>query len=277
MLCELRTSEDPELEAKASHFLVLNKFAITQGHFILATTENKPQSHLLESDDLAAAMACINAYDQEGKELFVFFNSGQHSGASQPHRHLQLLPVEEMRSDLPVESEDRVSSWDILTKSVPALSADDNNELIIEAEGWPFRAFAAAVDLKMSAKTLHQTYLALYRRACRAVDEYAESKGFAVVAEHAHDIGITDGEAWISYNLALTDTRMVICPRMRDRVDLTDREGKKAGAISLNGTLLAGTALVKSEAEWNALKADATALEGILKRVGIPGMLKVGI
>lgn len=32
-------------------------------------------------------------------QLFAFFNSGKHSGASQPHRHIQFLPVEEMVDD----------------------------------------------------------------------------------------------------------------------------------------------------------------------------------
>ena len=79
-----------------SHILVLNKFAIVPEHFILATKDFKEQTHLLEEDDLGVAIACLQAWKMHGKGLFAFFNSGEHSGASQPHRHLQFLPVDAM-------------------------------------------------------------------------------------------------------------------------------------------------------------------------------------
>lgn len=88
-----------------THLLVLNKFPIIASHFILATKTNKQQTHILEQDDLEATYACLKAWgdgaaqDSKQKRLFAFFNSGEHSGASQPHRHLQFLPVENMRDN----------------------------------------------------------------------------------------------------------------------------------------------------------------------------------
>jgi ATP adenylyltransferase len=91
---------------------VLNKFPIIAEHFILATKANKKQTHVLEQDDLEAAYACLKAWqggnDGKHRRLFAFFNSGEHSGASQPHRHLQFLPVESMRHG------DATSAWDLL-------------------------------------------------------------------------------------------------------------------------------------------------------------------
>lgn len=87
-------------ELAPGHYVVLNKFAIVPEHFILATKEFRPQTHLLEEDDLGAAYACLKAYRTEGRELFGFFNSGEHSGASQPHRHIQFLPVASMLEGL---------------------------------------------------------------------------------------------------------------------------------------------------------------------------------
>lgn len=84
-----------------SHLLVLNKYPVIPQHFIIATKLKKQQTHLLEPEDLAFTHACIREWDegrQNGK-LFAFFNSGQHSGASQPHRHLQFLSVDEMKRD----------------------------------------------------------------------------------------------------------------------------------------------------------------------------------
>jgi ATP adenylyltransferase len=93
-----------------SHLLVLNKFPIIAGHFILATKSNKKQTHVLEQDDLEATYACLKAWqhDSKQKRLFAFFNSGDHSGASQPHRHLQFLPVETMRDS------EVTNGWDLL-------------------------------------------------------------------------------------------------------------------------------------------------------------------
>ena len=97
-----------------THLLLLNKYPIIASHFILATKTNKQQTHILEQDDLEATFACLKAW-QEGsadgskrKRLFSFFNSGDNSGASQPHRHLQFLPVEHMRDS------ETANGWDLL-------------------------------------------------------------------------------------------------------------------------------------------------------------------
>ncbi|KFY25609.1 hypothetical protein V493_04552 [Pseudogymnoascus sp. VKM F-4281 (FW-2241)] len=82
-----------------SHHLVLNKFALTPNHTILATKSFESQTELLAPNDLEATYALLAAYDAAGHRLFGFFNSGPHSGASQPHRHVQFLPVESMRKD----------------------------------------------------------------------------------------------------------------------------------------------------------------------------------
>ena len=92
-----------------AHFLVLNKFPVIPDHFILATKVFKEQTHFLEEDDFAAAYACLKAYRLNSEELFGFFNSGEYSGASQSHRHIQFLPVESMRSGI-----NRKLHWDVL-------------------------------------------------------------------------------------------------------------------------------------------------------------------
>ena len=242
--------------------------------------ENKRQDHLLQEDDLLAATACIKAYAEfdKGKEggVFVFYNSGQHSGASQQHRHLQLLPIAEMKRGLP-SSDDQQATWDVLADSLPAgdsssssITADRGDVTVAEYTALPFRIFSSPINTAMSGAALRKVYVELYRRACRAVDEYAASRGFAVVAEMAHELEITDGAAWISYNLAITSSRMVIVPRMRQGADLMDAEGKsKVGAVEVNGTVLAGTALVKGQAEWEGMRREAE-MKRVLGLIGVP-------
>ncbi|EJP66722.1 Ap4A phosphorylase II [Beauveria bassiana ARSEF 2860] len=256
----------------AAHFLVLNKFAIVPGHFILATRVYKPQTDVLEADDLHATLACLRAYqeaaspaplssssssgggddddddgDGEDGALFAFFNCGEHSGASQPHRHIQMLPVAAMREGLPADS-----AWRVLATQLNGGGGGGGGVAA------PFTTFSQRITLDTSQEELHAAYLRLYAQAVRAVKgEESEVS--------------TTGEAAISYNLAMTRDRLVLCPRRAEGDAVRDPDtGHVVGKVSLNGTMLAGTALVKTEAEWEALRKNPRALTTVLKSVGIP-------
>lgn len=285
-----------------AHVLVLNRFAVVPEHFILATAAFAPQTHLLEAADLEAAYACVEAYEQDEEagnvagsavnqspgrdndrnnkdsafrggggvaqrrrnQLFAFFNSGSHSGASQPHRHIQLLPVERMRDGLDAaEGHGTEGQWDVLAERL--LDGDG------AARTLPFAVFAERLGPGMDGPALRRVYLALYGRACAAVDaEKATSGADGRTEAKSKDAGQgEDGEARISYNMAMTRDVMVLCPRAAEGAAVTDAQGKEVGAISLNGTVLAGTALVKNEAEWDALRNDPTQLVKVLGQIGL--------
>lgn len=97
-----------------THFLVLNKYPVIPNHFIIATKEDKKQTHVLEEGDLEATYACLKEWGSSGNDgsLFAFFNSGDNSGASQPHRHLQFLPVKDMHEG------EKSAGWDVLIRSI---------------------------------------------------------------------------------------------------------------------------------------------------------------
>jgi sulfate adenylyltransferase (ADP) / ATP adenylyltransferase len=71
----------------AGHALILNKFPVQRGHVLLITQSWQPQAGWLLPSDWRA-LAAVEA-DTSG---LWFFNSCAAAGASQPHRHLQLLP-----------------------------------------------------------------------------------------------------------------------------------------------------------------------------------------
>ncbi|PKS10389.1 hypothetical protein jhhlp_002140 [Lomentospora prolificans] len=245
-------------ELHPDHNLVLNKFAIVPEHFILATKGFREQTHLLDEDDLAATYACISAYhdavpeaelgsDTGEGELFAFFNSGEFSGSSQPHRHIQLLPVARMREDI------SGGEWDVLAK-----------RLVGEVKDLPFTVFAANIEPGLSGKELRDVYLGLYRQACVAVAALLGKEEIADGAETQ-----TGGEARISYNMAMTRHALIICPRLAEGGPVWDG-GEVVGKVSFNGTVLAGTALVKSSVEWDALRNDPMGLFQVLKAIGVP-------
>lgn len=349
-----------------AHRIVLNKFPIIPRHFILATREWAPQTELLEPDDLAAAWGCISTWENgegpgegsggvtgagEGKggdgegatqRLFAFFNSGPASGASQPHRHVQFVPVEDMLADSD-------GGWSPL---IDALSPSTSNTststpappppsaVAAALETTPFACYATDLDPHMppSPAALHAAYLALYRAAVRraaaagalldddgATDTVATNTDMptttTTTTSHspplAPDSSATDtntiddtptntppalrdaltrtsGPAAISYNLAMTRTRLVLCPRRAEGApipltspgasvdadkdaDTACRDGSdgqhdspSTGDVKLNGTLLAGTLLVKSVAEWETLRARPALLTPVLQAVGVP-------
>lgn len=105
----------PVPTASPQYTLVLNKYPIIQNHFILATKQNKPQTYLLEKEDIHTTFQCLREWTSQHNptaKLFGFFNSGEHSGASQPHRHVQFLSEEDM-----TVNESNGLSWSLLVES----------------------------------------------------------------------------------------------------------------------------------------------------------------
>ncbi len=71
------------------HFLLLNKFNVLEHHLLVVTTDFEPQDSLIDAGDFAALFACLRQIDGLG-----FYNGGVVAGSSQPHKHLQLVPIE---------------------------------------------------------------------------------------------------------------------------------------------------------------------------------------
>lgn len=69
------------------HRVVLNKFPVFRDHLLVVTRAFLPQDAPLDPADLEAARTLLDAEDG-----LLFYNGGTVAGASQPHRHLQLVP-----------------------------------------------------------------------------------------------------------------------------------------------------------------------------------------
>ncbi|SEG06425.1 ATP adenylyltransferase family protein [Marinobacterium lutimaris] len=75
-------------EVSPRHRCLLNKFNVVENHLLLVTREFEPQTDLLNSGDFQALAQCMLAM-----RSLAFFNGGETAGASQPHKHLQLIPL----------------------------------------------------------------------------------------------------------------------------------------------------------------------------------------
>lgn len=254
--------------ASPTHKIVLNKFPIIDNHFLLATIPNLPQTHLLDEDDLGLTYQCLKEWargsSREASDLFAFFNSGTHSGASQPHRHVQFIPVEDMEAGMEHE-------WSVLAdKIVLGPSVSDTGELSFfrTHRDLPFQHFGVRLPPNAPPALIRQLYLNLYEACLNAAREYSEENPDELQLEE-HE----DGSLPISYNLAMTTRSMVMLPRRREGWDFPEANGKPTGYAALNGTTLAGTVLTKDEAMFSRLQ-NPEALSELLLAIGIPPSLR---
>ncbi|MBW1688343.1 MAG: phosphorylase [Deltaproteobacteria bacterium] len=71
-----------------THLCLLNKFNELDHHLLLVTRAFEEQENLLAASDFEALATCMAEFDALG-----FYNSDAVAGASQRHKHLQLVPV----------------------------------------------------------------------------------------------------------------------------------------------------------------------------------------
>jgi ATP adenylyltransferase len=71
-----------------AHACLLNKFNVFDYHVLLVTRAYEDQDSLLTPADFEALLTCMAEFDS-----LAFYNGGRLAGASQPHKHLQLVPV----------------------------------------------------------------------------------------------------------------------------------------------------------------------------------------
>jgi ATP adenylyltransferase len=136
---------DPALfaaDVSGTHVCLLNKFPVVPRHALLVTRSFEEQEAWLGAADFEALAACLVE-----APAFAFYNAGPAAGASQRHKHLQLVPVP-------------------LGPGPEAFPL----EPLVAAGRLPFRAVTARVDGR-DPGALH----ASYRAALRALDLEADA------------------------------------------------------------------------------------------------------
>jgi ATP adenylyltransferase len=198
-----------------THICLLNKFNVIEHHLLIVTRAFEDQETLLSLQDFEAICLCMAEFDG-----LAFYNGGVVAGASQDHKHLQMipLPMEENGPSVPVE---------------PLFSeAFFKNELGV-VPGFPFLHSFARIDQHLmndvpnAARHVHQ----LYRRMMQAVD-----------LNPVHDTD--DRRQSAPYNLLFTRKWMFLVPRSEEFF----------GSISINALGFAGALLAQNEKQTQELK-----------------------
>ncbi|UZO29064.1 uncharacterized protein OCT59_022558 [Rhizophagus irregularis] len=74
-----------------NHVILLNKFCVVPNHVLVVTKEYEEQSNLLNQEDLATMWYCM--MQTKSQSTIAFYNCGSLSGSSQPHKHMQVIPL----------------------------------------------------------------------------------------------------------------------------------------------------------------------------------------
>lgn len=170
-------SPDPELQVNryAHYYLLLNKFNILASHLLLITRDFQPQDGALTQQDFTAFWSLITAHQAIG-----FYNGGAEAGASQPHRHFQLVPgsFNTGLSGPPVNPRDadvrrRLSPWGVWL----GLSRGDHAHTVFNAYQQGCRLLKLAPEHPFNLILLPDG-LWLIPRRCRRVVTEVNALGF---------------------------------------------------------------------------------------------------
>ncbi|KAF8919900.1 ATP adenylyltransferase-domain-containing protein [Mucidula mucida] len=229
----LRTADSEE-----EYVILMNKYSVVRDHFLIVTKEFKSQNLPLMPDDLVSAYSLIAAGDRDRQNMFAFYNCGNLSGASQPHKHIQIIriddndgpPVEKLARSVRLETPDKPFSLTSLpyANHVYRLPRRFSSLPTADIEDELAKAFISLLDLAIST--------------IRHAADYPPGKP--------------------SYNFILTLEHMYIIPRSEEWYMLPT--GDK---LSVNSLGFAGMLLVKSDAEMEAVKAEGVGK--ILRGVGL--------
>jgi ATP adenylyltransferase len=208
---------EPDLtvaQVSDTHIAVLNKFNVVDKHLLLVTRAFEDQERLLSPEDFSALWSCMDEYDALG-----FYNGGREAGASQPHKHLQLVPLPLTSGPLPVP----------MAPLLPAVEP----ELPVTAPALPFvHAFVRLANDK-------------------APPEQAASTAFALYSAMLRHVGMDAAEPSrpkrqsMPYCFLATREWMLLVPRSKEHFE----------DISLNSLAFAGSLFVRNEAQLARLQA----------------------
>lgn len=207
---------EPELfvgNISTSHICLLNKFNVVDHHLLIVTRAFEEQTDLLNLEDFEALCFCMQEVDG-----LAFFNGGKTAGASQRHKHLQLIPLPFLDNvvHLPIG------------KAIAKINFADS---ISKIASFPFRHAIAYLNLsaedspQIAAQTMLQKYHALLNQIYRNTDNKIKQQPGA-------------------YNFLATREWMLLVPRTQEAYQ----------NISINSLGFAGSLFVRDRSSLELLK-----------------------
>ncbi len=202
-------------DVSGTHLCLLNKFNVIDHHVLIVTRRFEHQETILTLRDFEALAACAAEFDGLG-----FHNGGKVAGASQIHKHLQMvpLPLTPEGPSVPIE---------------PLLGSVQPRNGVGLVPGLPFRHAFVRLDPGLMSHPLDAAGVAHhhYRNmldtvGLRAIEAAGEVRQSA------------------PYNLLITRRWMLLVPRSQEYFDST----------SINALGFAGSLFVRSQQDLQAIR-----------------------
>ena len=197
-------------DVSATHLCLLNKFNVLDHHLLIVTREFEEQENLLNLQDFEALWTCMAEF-----EALAFYNSGRIAGASQRHKHLQMvpLPLAPGGPGIPIE---------------PVIAAARFEGPVGTSPQLPFVHAIARLEPSwlQSPQQAAAATLALYHRLLLAT---GLSRG---------------GQQPAPYNLLATRDWLLLVPRSRESFE----------SVSINALGFAGALLVRNESQARVIR-----------------------
>lgn len=196
-----------------THLCLLNKFNVIDHHLLMVTRRFEHQERLLTVRDFEAIWRCMTEFDG-----LAFYNGGKIAGASQDHKHLQLIPLPTGSSGRAVPMESLFEAPQKTPGLVPGIP-------YVHA----FKRFSAMVDIphEMAAQTLHQMYRLMLQQV-----------GMNPFTEREETLQSRP------YNLLFTREWMLLVPRSKEFFE----------SISVNALGFAGALLARTPEEMDLIQ-----------------------
>ncbi|NJO76904.1 MAG: phosphorylase [Leptolyngbyaceae cyanobacterium RM1_406_9] len=214
----------------ATHLCLLNKFNVVDHHLLIVTRAFEEQEDWLNLQDFEAMWLTLAEVDG-----LVFYNAGQSAGASQRHKHLQLVPLPSPSDGVRVPIESRFGG---------VKSEHSTNEHRVSTLRLPFRhALIRWEEVAGSPGAAAQVTLERYYTLLRAVD-LLEGE-------------VTGTRQSAPYNLLATREWMLLVPRSQPSFN----------TIAINSLGFAGALLVRNQEQMDILKecSPLTVLQNVAR------------
>jgi len=210
-----------------THLCLLNKYNVVDNHLLIVTRKFEEQDNLLNYQDFQAMWSCLAEI-----EGLVFYNAGKIAGASQRHKHLQLVPT-------PLAPNQKES----VPIAVLFPSAVFNGD-VGKIPDLPFvhGFYRFDSNLISSVNQAAQITLEVYDKLLKAVDLIVED---------------TQNKTVTGYNFLATREWMLIVPRSQEEFE----------SIPINSLGFVGALLVRNHQQMQMLK-DYQPMT-ILQQVGV--------
>ncbi|KAF9241581.1 hypothetical protein BU15DRAFT_87164 [Melanogaster broomeanus] len=202
---------------KTDYVVLLNKFSVVPHHFLLVTKEFRPQTSPLLPQDLVQTYLLLLAARQANKRYIAFYNCGTNSGASQSHKHVQFIELE--NDGPPVERLARRATLEVAAFAISTLPYA-NHVFRLPALSANYLPKRAEPD---SPSPLSCHFSTLSYRPCAMIPTIPPDSP--------------------SYNVVLTLEHMHMIPRRREAYKIEETQE----LISVNSLGFAGMLLAKTK------------------------------